>query len=118
MSSGRRREDGVWCPDLSGAIETQDGARLVVALRGYRIDETARQRRAIVAAVWFWADDERYRWLNYALGIGEGEIDEDKEEGWLRVFACRNEGRNGRVGYFVCAAWRVTARQLAAANPT
>jgi len=87
----RRREDGVWCPDLNGAIETEDGARLVVALRGYSIDETVRQRRAIVAAAWFWADDERYRWLNYVLGVGEGEIDEDKDEWWLRVFACRNE---------------------------
>ena len=60
-------------------------------LRGYSIDETARRRRAIVAAAWFWAGDERYRWLNYVLGLGEGEIDEDKEEWWLRIFACRNE---------------------------
>jgi hypothetical protein len=29
----------------------------MVALRGYSFDETARQRRAIVAVAWFWADD-------------------------------------------------------------
>lgn len=91
----RRREDGVWCPDLNGSIDTDDSAHLVVAMRGYSIDETVARHRAIVAAIWFWADDERYRWLNYVLGVGEGEINEDKEEWWVRVHVCRNEVATG-----------------------
>ena len=48
-----------------------------------------------VAAVWLQADDDRYQWLNYVLGIGEGEIDEDTEEWWLQVYACLNEVATG-----------------------
>jgi hypothetical protein len=44
------------------------------------------------------ADDERYRWLNYVLGIGEGEIDEEVEEWWLRIYACLNEVAAGSPG--------------------
>src|SRR5881296_1518349 len=33
----------------------------------------------------------RYRWLNYYLGIAEGEIDETTEEWWIRISAVRND---------------------------
>jgi hypothetical protein len=88
----RRREDGVWCPDLHGRIDTPDGAKVLISVKGYSILEaTPTVRRAIVAAVWWQADDDRYQWLNYVLGIGEGEIDEETEEWWLRVYGCLNE---------------------------
>jgi len=88
----RRREDGVWCPDLRGYLTSPDGAQILVEVRGLSIREkTEKVRRAIVAAVWFHAQDPKYRWLNYRMGIGEGEIDEETEEWWIRVYECRNE---------------------------
>ena len=95
----RRREDGVWCPDLHGHIDTEDGAHVLISINGYSIlEDTPTVRRAIVAAVWMQADDDRYRWLNYVLGVGEGEIDEEAEEWWLRVYACLNEVATGSPG--------------------
>src|SRR5437899_1259749 len=88
----RRREDLVWCPDLNGTIATADGAKILVSIKGYSIiEETPTVNRAIVAAVWFQTDDPRYRWLNYHLGIAEGEIDETTEEWWIRISAVRND---------------------------
>ena len=77
---------------MDGVIQTEDGAEILLGLKGYSIKEqTPTVRRAIVAAVWLQASDERCRWLNYVLGIGEGEIDEVTEELWIRVSFCRNE---------------------------
>ncbi len=95
----RRREDGVWCPDLRGRIETDDHAEILISVKGYSILEaTESVRRAIVGGVWFWAEDDRYRWLNYVFGAGEGEIDEETEEWSLEVFACVNEVATGPPG--------------------
>jgi len=88
----RRREDGVWCPDCHGFVTTDDGAQVVFSLQGYSIDEaTATLRRAIVAAIWLRAQEERYRWLNYHLCVGEGEIDEETELWWFDIRAIVNE---------------------------
>src|SRR3989449_6808665 len=87
--AARRR---VWCPDLNGTIATADGAKILVSIKGYSIiEETPTVNRAIVAAVWFRTDDPRYWWLNYYLGIAEGEIDETTEEWWIRISAVRND---------------------------
>ena len=87
-----RREDRVWCPDVNGTIATEDGAKILVSIKGYSIIEsTPTVFRALVVAVWFQTDHARYRWLNYYLGIGEGEIDETTEELWIRISAVRNE---------------------------
>ena len=95
----RRREDGVWCPDLNGRIDTEDGAQVLISIKGYSIlEDTPTTRRAIVAAIWFQADDERYRWLNYVIGIGEGEIDAEIDEWWLTVYGCLNEVAAGPPG--------------------
>src|SRR5262245_36621244 len=45
----RRREDGVWTPNLKGLIRTQDGSELLVAIRGQSVQERASDRRAILA---------------------------------------------------------------------
>ena len=88
----RRREDRVWCPDLNGTIATEDGAKILISIKGYSIiEETPTVNRAIVAAVWFQTDDARYRWLNYFLGIDEGEIDGTTEGWWIRISAVRND---------------------------
>ncbi len=90
----RMREDGVWCPNLNGFITTDDGAKVLVAVKGYSIRERPPgDTRAIVASVLFQARarDVRYRWLNYIVGVGEGEIDESSDVWWLKVYACFNE---------------------------
>jgi hypothetical protein len=88
----RRREDGVWCPDCHGFVTTHDGAKVVFSLHGYSIDETTTTlRRAIVAAVWLRAQEEQYRWLNYHLCVGEGEMDEETEMWWFEIRAIMNE---------------------------
>jgi len=88
----RRREDGVWCPDCHGFITTDEGVKILFTLQGYSIDEaTPAVRRAIVAAIWFRAQDERYRWLNYHICVGEGEIDETTEMWWFKISAVVNE---------------------------
>jgi len=87
-----RREDGVWCPTIDGVIEDGPDDRVVVQIRGLSIlEEGPGVRRGIVAAVWFHAEVERFRWLNYVLGVGEGEIDEAAETWSLRVAEIRNE---------------------------
>jgi len=35
----RRREDRVWCPDLNGTIATEDGAKILISIKGYSIIE-------------------------------------------------------------------------------
>ncbi|MBI4415948.1 MAG: DUF3237 family protein [Euryarchaeota archaeon] len=94
----RRREDGVWCPDCHGYITTEDGAQILVSIRGYSVrEETPDVRRAILTTVSFQASDPRYRWLNFVIGVGEGEIEEnprdksDLDHWWLHVYACVNE---------------------------
>ena len=86
---------------------TDDGANLLVRIEGYSIiEDTPTVRRAIVAAVWFQSDDTRYRWVNYFLGIGEGEIDETTEEWWMKIYAVRNEVAKG-LPKIDAAAWPV-----------
>ncbi len=88
----RCREDGVWCPDCHGFITTDDTVKILFTVQGYSIDEsTPTVRRALVAAIWFHTQDERYRWLNYHMCIGEGEIDETTEVWWFNVSAVVNE---------------------------
>ncbi len=90
----RRREDGVWCPNLNGFISTTEGDKILVAIKGYSIlEKPPGEKRSIVASVTFQtkAENHRYRWLNYIIGIAEGEIDEEKDTLWLNVYACLNQ---------------------------
>ena len=38
---------------------------------------------------------EPYRWLNTCFLVGEGEIDEERENWWLDTFVCVNERAEG-----------------------
>ena len=38
---------------------------------------------------------EPYRWLNTCFLVGEGEIDEQREQWWLDAFVCVNEQAQG-----------------------
>jgi Protein of unknown function (DUF3237) len=69
----RRRTDGRMLPNLRGLITTQNGASILVELRGRTIfegDEPGRQN----LVGWFESDHESYRWLNDLVCIAEGLI--------------------------------------------
>lgn len=72
----RRREDGVLMPDAHGVIDTEDGASILFHLGGYSTAvEGSPSTRGIVSPASFATDDDRYRWLNDVVAIGEGSID-------------------------------------------
>lgn len=82
----RRRQDGVWTPNLRGMIRTGDGHELLLAVHGQGVAEEAPGRRpAILARVELTTEAAPYRWLNTCFLVGEGEIDEAREEWWLDV---------------------------------
>ena len=92
----RRREDGVWTPNLRGMIRTADGDELVVSIHGQSVQEdTSDPRRAILARVELTTSAEAYRWLNACFVVGEGEIDEERESWWIDTYVCLNELASG-----------------------
>jgi hypothetical protein len=92
----RRRQDGVWTPNLRGVITTHDGKEILVAIHGQSVEENAPgQQRAILARVELTSEEGSYRWLNTCFLIGEGEIDEDREVWWLLTYVCVNEEAHG-----------------------
>ena len=87
----RRRQDGVWTPNLRGVITTDGGDELVVAMHGQSVEMTGGQARAILARVELTTEAPPLRWLNTCFVIGEGGIDEAREEWWLEAYVCVNE---------------------------
>jgi hypothetical protein len=92
----RRREDGVWTPNARGVITTKDGEQLLISMHGQSVKEDAQGfLRAITMRIELTTEVERYRWLNTAFLVGEGEIDENVEELWVDAFVCINEIAQG-----------------------
>jgi hypothetical protein len=91
----RRRQDGVWTPNLRGVIAARDGSELLVSVRGQSVEEQAAGRRAILARVELTTEATAYRWLNTCFVVGEGEIDEEREVWWLDTYVCVNERAQG-----------------------
>jgi hypothetical protein len=92
----RRRQDGVWTPNLRGMITAPDGNELVLSIHGQSVEEHAPgRRRAILARIELTTQAEPYRWLNTCFLVGEGEIDEQREQWWLDAFVCVNEQAQG-----------------------
>ena len=89
----RRREDGVWTPNLRGVIRTEDGAEVLISLHGQSVQEDSpgAARRAILTRVELLSDHERYLRLNTSFVVGEGEIDEETEEWWVQTYVCVND---------------------------
>jgi hypothetical protein len=91
-----RRQDGVWTPNLRGMIRARDGHELLVAIHGQSVEEVAPGHwRAILARVEQTMEMAPFRWLNTCFLVGEGEIDESREDWWLNVFVCVNELAQG-----------------------
>ncbi len=92
----RRRQDGVWTPNLRGRIAARDGNELLLSIRGQSVQESAPgNRRAILARVELTTEADSYRWLNTCFLVGEGEIDEEREHWWLDTYVCVNEQAKG-----------------------
>ena len=68
-----RRTDLTYQPDFQGVIETDDGATVLVDLRGYGRAYPV-PRRQVVAVATHVASDERYRWLNDVVCAIAGEV--------------------------------------------
>ncbi|HYZ78740.1 MAG TPA: hypothetical protein VE596_15350 [Gaiellaceae bacterium] len=68
----RRRPDGSYLPTLNGAIETEDGAAILLTLVGYGAPYAEPEGR-VVAAVLHTAEGE-HAWLNDVLGVVAGAV--------------------------------------------
>ncbi len=66
---------------------------ILISFHGQSVQEDPPDaaRRAILTRVELLSDHERYRWLNTAFVVGEGEMDEQTQEWWLQSFVCVNE---------------------------
>jgi hypothetical protein len=77
-----RRADGTFLPDLQGVVETDDGATIVLDMRGYGRSYPVGARQVVVAVTHV-SDDPRYTRLNDRLSVGCGEVrrlsDDDTE---------------------------------------
>jgi hypothetical protein len=88
----RRREDGVWTPNLRGYIRTDGGSDILLSVHGQSIDQDSPQPvLAILARLEFTTEEPALAWLNACFVVGEGEIDHDTEHWWLDAFVCINE---------------------------
>jgi hypothetical protein len=69
---------------------------LLVAIHGPSVEEDAPgHRRAILARVELATEAAPCRWLNTSFLVGEGEIDEAREDWLLDVYVCVNEQAQG-----------------------
>jgi Protein of unknown function (DUF3237) len=72
-------------------ITTDDGAQLRVEARGFARRENEESRIwAVAATLRFESEDERYRWLDHALGVWEGEFDAEAHRARYRAYLVSN----------------------------
>jgi hypothetical protein len=83
-NAARRRADGTYVPDFQGAIETDDGATILFALRGYG-RSYPEPNRQVVGSVTHASGDERYLWLNDVVCPVAGEVRRGTERGTTRI---------------------------------
>ena len=84
----RRREDGVFLPDIRGVIATDDGP-VLFELHGISLPPDERERRHLLGTVRFCTGVDAHRWLNDAVAVHEGSLDVDTGAIRLPVFVCR-----------------------------
>jgi hypothetical protein len=69
------------------AIDTEDGGSIAIQARGYgRRASPTDQLWRVAATLLFRTEDERYRWLNGAIGVWEGEFDSGQARASYRAF--------------------------------
>ena len=71
-----KREETLCRSNLTGVIETNDGAQIQFDSRGFFIkpDEANPNKWITSASVYFYTTDGRYEWLNTRLAVWEGEF--------------------------------------------
>jgi hypothetical protein len=69
----RRLPGGAWLPEFEGAVETEDGATILLRLTG-RGRPDAEPVGRVVGSVTHTAGDPRYGWLNETVGAVAGEV--------------------------------------------
>jgi sugar lactone lactonase YvrE len=69
----RRRADGTFLPDFQAVIETDDGAVVLVDLRGYGRAYPP-ERREVVGTCTHLSEDDRYRRLNDVVCVCTGDV--------------------------------------------
>ncbi len=69
----RSRVDKNALPDIQGAIETDDGATIIVSFRGFARPYPPEARQIVLAGSHV-CGDERYSWLNDVICVGTGEF--------------------------------------------
>jgi hypothetical protein len=68
----RRLPDGSYLPALDGAVETEDGATVLIGLTGRGAPQAEPQGRVVAAIVH--SAEGGYGWLNDVLGVVCGEV--------------------------------------------
>ena len=89
----RVRSDGVFCPDIHGVLQTDDGVPIVCTFRGCTV--FGGPRGDAILGVTFAAEAERYRWVNPAFGLYEGVVNPHPGG---RIYLCVNERVGGGAG--------------------
>jgi hypothetical protein len=69
----RRRADGTYRMNLQGAIETDDGAEVILDYQGYGRAYPV-GRRQVVGAAWHFSEHARYKRLNDCVCVIAGEV--------------------------------------------
>jgi uncharacterized protein DUF3237 len=83
----RQRSDEVVHPDIHGMIRTEDDAVVLFSLQGQTVFQDRKGMQLLTAQ--FAAEDERYKWLNNALCVLEGVVQNRQMRGV--VYQCINE---------------------------
>jgi hypothetical protein len=84
--------DVVCRSNLSGVIETDDGAKIRFDTMGFfKVPDKSKSHLWVTTAgVQFETDDERYAWLNDVLGIWEGTFNMETYRHHYQVYANNN----------------------------
>ena len=69
----RQRPDGAYVPDLDGAVQTDDGATILLHLTGYGLPAAEPVGR-VLACARHTCGDERYRWIDATVCAVAGEV--------------------------------------------
>jgi hypothetical protein len=100
-------------------MSTSDGAEIRIDARGFARRESRHERRwQVAAALLFHASDDRYAWLDGALGVWEGEFDAETHRARYRAYARDDAAakelptRPGDVSFTRADHWRERRSRL------
>jgi len=96
--------------NVAGMIETDDGAEIRFDSRGFAVPPAGMGVRKVASAVRFAVNDSRYRWLETAPAIWEGEFDATTATARYRVYRAtlgsrRLQWRQSRTARACVCAW-------------